>query len=48
MATSDISAVEEVGANDDDVLGKAISDFDAKDTCEISLKKGKVVVKLCE
>ena len=41
MATSSVSEVEDVGTYDD-VLGKAISDFDAKDTCEISVKKGTV------
>ena len=29
--------------DDGDVLGKAIIDYDAKDTCEISVKKGKVI-----
>ena len=34
------------GAEDDDVLGKAISDYEARDTCEINVKKGKCVI-LC-
>lgn len=42
MATSSVSEAEDVGTYDSDVLGKAISDFDAKDTCEISVKKGTV------
>ena len=42
MATSNFG---EVG-DDSDVLGKAINDYDAKDTCEISMKKGNVIV-LC-
>ena len=37
MATSNFGEV----VDDGDVLGKAIIDYDAKDACEISVKKGK-------
>ena len=45
MAASNIGEGEDIGAySDGDVFGKVLSDYDAKDTCEISVKKGKVVV----
>ena len=45
MAASNIGEGEDIGAySDGDVFGKVLSDYDAKDTCEISVKKGNVVV----
>lgn len=40
MATCSLGETEGIGTYDGDVLGKAIVDFDAKDTCEINVKKG--------
>ena len=42
MATSSLGEAEGIGTydGDGDVLGKALIDFEAKDTCEISVKKG--------
>ena len=40
MATSSFIEAEGIDADDGDVLGKALIDFDAKDACEISVKQG--------
>lgn len=49
MATNNIGEGEDVGAyNDGDVFGKALSDYEAQDTCEISVKKGKYVFCVCQ
>lgn len=42
MATSNLTEAEDTGTYDGDVLGKVIVDFEANDTCEISVKKGEV------
>jgi len=44
MATSSFIETKDIGADDGDVLGKVLDDFDAKDACEISVKKGMLLL----
>lgn len=43
MATSGLSDDSLIDADDDDVYGKAVIDFESHETGEVSLKKGKFI-----